>query len=490
MIAQDILKTETCSLESFPRMKKCLHNGQGLCLLMCLTFLNIIFPALLFWPGFIDNDGLGMFRQIEWRWADDYFPLALTYIWHLLLQVLPFHFGSIFAIQLLMVALVTCLLVHTFTQNRMLTALLTVLTTASPCVTGYGCVLVKDVWFGTACALAVYCLSKADKRYFLPGLLGFALCAGLAFNYRANAFFALLPLCLFFLPYQLARNFSLKNSVFFVMASCLLGAGLVFSPELIRHQMEKTFTVENRYAQQVIFLYDLSALSIRTQEMLIPEQNNPFAYDVEELAPLFSAASCAHLFNWSGHGERGLQFSTTQEEVAELQTLWLQQISNHPRAYLRFRFEVFLHFFQLEGNANWFYHHYRVQENPWGFSYVSTPWREAYLGLLEQIEGTILNRLYCYALLLVTALAVAAVTRQHGRLVCLLSISSLSYLLGTSLITPHTGFRYGWYAVFCSIILLHAYLLPMAARCIWMHGRKRWQRMRQKERHPLETAPV
>jgi hypothetical protein len=150
---------------------------------------------------------------------------------------------------------------------------------------------------------------------------------------RQNALLAVIPLGVLAVAARTQRGMPLRTTLIAVVATATLSAGFAFT-------LDRMITVERRPLWPMLALWDLAAISVATDELLLPPFTHGPGLSVGELRETgaFNPASTTTLFARSRSGiGSGLDVPFSPEQRAALASAWWKAVSTNPGAYLEHR---------------------------------------------------------------------------------------------------------------------------------------------------------
>ncbi|MEO8010944.1 MAG: hypothetical protein ABI650_04805, partial [Dokdonella sp.] len=135
-----------------------------------------------------------------------------------------------------------------------------------------------------------------------------------------------------------------------VAATLLLGAATL----TVAFTLDR-LAVEQRTTWPTIALWDLAAISVETNELLLPDFSHGPALSVAELVDTgaFDPTSNTHLFTRSRSGiGAGLSTAFTQQQLRALRERWIRAVLDHPGAYIGHRLRTWRLLIGLAANGD------------------------------------------------------------------------------------------------------------------------------------------
>jgi hypothetical protein len=414
---------------------------------LVLVLVASALPVAVFRPGLLNRDSLRMYRgaigvePID-DWNSPFLSLVLRLLHavhigpagYVILQSLAFFAGIVLLCRAVRLSLrATCgvvLLVILFPPT--LPWLATVEKSAS-----MGCVVVLLV--------GLMALRRDSRRPWALdlGIVGASVIAMLC---RANALALVVPLLFLWrfwleaapLPRRLARATGLAGVVLiaFFATSWLIAT---------------VFNVQRTYPEQALYSWDLAAISVARNEMLLPPAIYPGT--PETLRAQYNPVTANQLLFPELNGLPGLPAARrTQDpgEMRELRAAWARAIIANPGPYLRHRTLAFLNGLSLdlrqEAVDSWHYWNGGVDPNPFGITSRAVPWLFDYYRTWRE---TVFFRQFPYlGVLLVLA---AWFAWRRNSLGFSLAAASLVYFGHHLLVAPSPSLRNYYPVVFASL---------------------------------------
>lgn len=437
------------------RITKSIHSEQQYgykdwALAFTGTTIGFAFLFLTFYPGMRDGDTIALIWYINQGFFSTYQSPLLGILWKY-----PFLIGgtpAIHAVQCLLVAFSTSFFVGQLLGSRWLVFVVPAIL-ASPTVGPYAGTLVKDVWFSSIYLICLTCY----WRYFITNrfywILLFMIFLAVSIHIRPNGIFAILPVVL--LHFKRLLNSKTSRSLNFsllALTSLVPIVGLL----IITPVLKNYYRIVDRPAEQVIFLADLSGLSLRTGEWLIPEEFNPFNIKFDRLEDIYSPAAANQLFAWSPRDKNRVLIVEDNPEALELlREVWVSSVIKYPLDYFHIRWESFSYFVGLKGLPGWFYQKTTppIENEP---DFEKNGISKIYLGVADWIEiHTYFSMLWPYLLISIFAIPIFwYLIHSTALLPIILALTGVSYGICFGLISVHAGYRYYWPTAFYSTVLV------------------------------------
>lgn len=303
--------------------------------------LGAALTLVVFWPGLMSADSAWQYAQaLDLRPLDDSVPPLMTLAWRLLDRLVPGP-GAMFALLAAawwggIAAVVSFLPL----RRVAMIALVLGIGLFPPTFVVLGHVW-KDVAMAAAllwAAAAILAHARARRaRWRMLALLALAVACAM----RHNAILAVLPLLAWLCwPASVApahagnqvRGTTRGERTRSAMTFLLLASVLAAAPGAFTHAVRARPT----QAWTVVALWDLAALSIATERVLIPPGTTYLPVTVDELRSVYVPYANPPLFGL-GKFYVSLYVPYAPPKAHELQRAWLAAVAEHPVDYLRHR---------------------------------------------------------------------------------------------------------------------------------------------------------
>ncbi|HEY0233402.1 MAG TPA: hypothetical protein VGC55_19295 [Dokdonella sp.] len=313
-----------------------------------------------------------------------------------------------------------------------------------------------------ACASGVLATAQASGRraWLLPALPLLLYAAAL----RHNALPAVLPFALWF-----AWLAGRRGNACEWRRSALAAIGVVASAVLLTQALNTTVR-ERVPAWPMLAQFDLAAMSIDTQQMLLPAFIVGPGLDVPDLAQAFREWSNLPLLVNTRHGLHAPFEPFSDDDLALLRHTWLNSIAAHPRAWLAHRWRLTRALFGAHA-ADWPRELLYVDDE---VVYRDNPPVARNTGVLHvtlmsaaaAVAATTVLAPWPYLLLGLVSLPAAWRRRRSpaGAIALVLLASGSLYALSFTLLAVSAELRYlGWPCVACLLAAACAWLAPSGA---------------------------
>ncbi len=299
-----------------------------------LAAAGFLFDVAAYYPGQMSFDSGYTWWQARMGESSDTQSPMLIHIWRVLDAIEPGP-GLVFVLHLLLFWS-GLLLIALGLRLRPIAATLLFLVAFAPAVT----VLRALVWTDVGLASALLVVTGALAFFARTGKRGW-LCVALvpgfyALSLRHNALPALLPLVVYAMHRLLARDNSGRPRLYVGVASALVLAVLFGAVQAINAKVDHHVP-----AWPALAALDLAALSIATNQVLLPAQMIGPGMDVADLKQAYRPWSAGAVLTSTHHGIRDpVAPGWTPAQLAELRHAWFAACLSHPYEYAAHRLEV------------------------------------------------------------------------------------------------------------------------------------------------------
>jgi hypothetical protein len=435
--------------------------------------------SLVFWPGHMNLDSIGELNDATTGHYTDWHSAMWSALWHVAIQL------GLRSPGWMMAACALTLLVGLYLLLRVrLSRPLAVLGAAAvfifPPVLSFDIEIGTDAWF-TAMILcgfgfAACCARTQGWSRAASALLALTF-ACLAEASRPTAAPAVLTLLFALTLVLLAPRLGGWRRLIGAAGLGIVGTALI-AGSLLTVQRQVLHAWE-AHPEQTTYEYDLIALSIKEQTVLLPREVYP-RQDVAYLAQYAGSASVIDIspLYWGDHA--AIPPIVGGRALNVLQHSWLTAILDHPYDYLRFRLHTALWHLTIRAPASGVY--YTGPADAMGYTFTMPHptlhrlvMNYAAIGTTGLATGGPLQTVWVYVLLLLLVPVVAALAWRRGRrpadaVLALVSVALLLYTLEILFLAPGVTYRYMYPAVTTATVL---FLLLAADAVAWSWARLR-----------------
>jgi len=408
---------------------------------LLLMLVPLVLICLPFWPGHMSADTLAQIGQVRdldllnnhhapllmavWK---PFFELGMGPGWVLTGQVAAFLAG--------------CYLVLRSTFGRLVSSLLASAFALWPAVYGMLGYLSRDTWFAALLVLtfgAVVRATQRGDRERTVWIVVAVVAAWLTLAARQNA----APAIVLGLAVLVALSFRRRRMVVGLVGGALATVVLMATQMML----SQILTVRDVAPEQVTYVYDLGALSVRDRENHFPP------------AVVRDRSAEAVTARWNPDSVVGLMWTSdapiqpTPLSGAKLDALgeaWREEVADEPLEYLDVRWDLLMRNLGIAAPTQWVYHP-GIDANDWGYqptfasaNATAKDYVEAFAINGERLDGGILHRTWIYLLL---ATVGGGLLLWRGRrtmalvAVGVLALTALAHQVGLLLGTPQNGYR-------------------------------------------------
>lgn len=450
-----------------------------------LLTIAALFVSVIYWPGHMSGDSFALYAQAI---GDD--PIA---DWHSPILVMLWRIPST-VYQGVAPILVAGVLAMAFGlygvlrlgMPRLVAAPVAAALLVFPPVLSFVGVISRDVWFVDLLLGSVVALRLAHERRQRAWLVVAGVLLWLALTARQNGVFTIIVLAAALLavnrwigrtthrprhargsrPVDGAVQSSstlrrLGRGVGVLAAPFVLTAGFVLSQQLII----AVAPVQTLHPEQAVYLYDLLALSVREDELLV----GPDVFPSQDLALLEARWNPNDLGGLIFSADAPVRFWLGPETVAELRDDWLDAVTTYPDDWAAIRFDVFRRQSGI-GQPSLWVHHPGIDPNTYGMRIRFEDAHDLLVGYLDPFiedengsnNGDALFLPYPYALAGLVAAVAAWPRRRRWRAALGGWLGAAVVVYALTPLAPTTGavYRYSYFTVVggavCAALVLAA----------------------------------
>jgi hypothetical protein len=418
-----------------------------------LAAAGLVFDIVAYYPGLMSFDSGYTWWQARVGETSDTQSPMLIYIWRVLDSIVPGP-GLVFLLHLLLFWGGLLLIALGLRLRPLATVLVVLLAGFAPAVT----ILRAHVWtdVGLAGALLVATGALAlFARTHTRGWLWMALVAGFyALGLRQNALPALLPIVVYAMHRVLTNDNSGHARLRVGAASALVLAVLYGTVQVINANADRHLP-----AWPALAVFDLAALSIATDRVLLPGQMIGPGMDVADLKQAYQPWSVYGVLTRTRNGIRDpVEPGWTPAQVAELRRAWFDACLAHPHEYVAHRLELSAALFGTHprdwpGALKFVAAPVQVRDNPPVASNASAlhGW---IIGTAERLRATPVFAAWPYLIvgLLAAPFAWRRRDRHAARIALVLIVSGALYALPLVFLAPSAELRYLFWPCVASLI--------------------------------------
>jgi hypothetical protein len=310
-----------------------LHAADVLPWLLALA--GIVFDVAAYYPGQMSFDSAYVWWQVRGGESSDLHPPMLMYLWRVCDALLTGP-GPIFVLHLLLFWIGLALIAQGLRLRPLPTVTLMLLVGLAP----IALILRAHVWTDVGMLGALLVVTGALACYIRTAQRGWLLLTlpmgFYALGLRHNALPALLPLVVFAVQRFLTRGSSSPTLLRVGAVSVLVLAVLWGGVQVINTRVDRHVPLWPILAE-----FDLAALSIARNQVLLPSYIVGDGMDVPDLRQAFQPWSATAVLTSTRHGLRDPTASDwTESELAGLRRAWFVAVVAHPIDYLAHRLAV------------------------------------------------------------------------------------------------------------------------------------------------------
>ncbi|MEB2622147.1 hypothetical protein [Pseudomonas sp. YuFO8] len=404
--------------------------------------LGVLFSIRAFFPGWMSTDSLAQYVDAVTDRYVDWHPVLMAWWWGKLDAI--YSGPALFLIQNIFLYWGGwCLFALAFRRHFGRFSYLIPLVGFWPGLLLPLGQIWKDVVFACsvffAWAVIVNAFSQARKLVLFERLCVFFL-GVLAFGVKTNGLVVLPFLFGFWLHAEgWVKNSWIKKillSFFITLAAVAVCYMVIFQERIIK-------TSPFQYTQT----YDLLGISVRSGENLLPTYIKE-RINFVDLKGLYTTEGNNQLFYMSSAGS---MLTTDQDNLSELNSLWLSAIKAHPKLYFAHRLDVFLTLLRWNKKVASHVALPTMIENGYGFSFERNNISDWLYGQVARNSWVFYP--WIYLCLLLVAMAVVFLIKRNRLVVFFIGGSGVTFLFSHFLIVPASDYRYLYYFYFCSLVV-------------------------------------
>jgi hypothetical protein len=268
----------------------------------------------------------------------------------------------------------------------------------------------------------------------------------LALLLRKNALPAVFPLLLYIFLLQSRESSSSHKLLRSMVIAIPVMLAMVIGGSLLERTVDRRVTIFAGTA-----LWDLAAISLETNEVLLPPESHGPGLTVEDLRDAFVPYANTTIFERTRAGMRQPFLNPDDPLNAAIRSAWIDAIVEHPSAYAAHRWRVTRALFGTKQadwprELNYVVGEYQYDGNPPVASNTGRV-HERVLRIFDILRSTVVLAAWPYVVLALIAAVVAWRRRSEAHVQAALAVfvSGLLYALPLVVIAPSAEFRYlGW----------------------------------------------
>lgn len=440
---------------------------------MLLTVLaGTLFTLIVFYPGFMSPDSIAQLTQARSGAFTDWHPPLMSWLWAFFDRLVPGPIGM--------------LLLHSIVFWSSLGLWMMLIAPKWPAIGRCLAVLVvglfpsvfaplgtvwKDSAMVAACMLGCALLLLAERKRSLVALLFGLLALWYAIAVRYNAVVAVLPLVVYaskeFYRQRLLSPALWRWRDLVAVSAIAVGvmALMLVADSAVTHRLTRG---KSNYPVQQILIHDLTAISIETGSVLVPErffESEPLA--VSDLEKIYSPRTVVPLFCCDDSVAR-LKTRAGPNVISGLQHTWLDAVLAHPMAYFRHRIQVLGRMLGITEKDVCYPYQQGIVQNNLGVVYEETAFQHTFFKGLWRIRNGFFRAWTYMAVLAISVTLMIwkrATLLSASRLPLAIAISGLLYGLAYLFIGTSCDFRmHYWTAAVAVLLVVSLALVSSEAR--------------------------
>jgi hypothetical protein len=437
-----------------PMIERYWTAGASRSLLVTFALTILLVYALLFYPGAMGFDVAYQWWQSRGGETTNIHGIGMTWLWHLenLITTGP---GLLFVLQLTLLLTGAVLIADSLPVRQVWKLFFLLATIGAPvCFVQFSAVG-SDTMLTAAlcCAFGMMVVAARGARASAVLVALSVLLLFFALLLRKNALLAVFPLLVY------AIHITRKSR----SHSSTLRSGLAISIPLVALMQVGSWMLESHVDRRVaIFpataMWDLAAMSIHANEVLLPPSTYGPGMTVEDLSQALVPYANTTLFEKTHAGMRQPFFDPDDPMNGQIRDAWIGSIIRFPEYYLSHRWQVTRLLFgskpaEWPGELVYYAGEYQYRDNPIVIG-NTTKLHQWFVGLFEALRSTWALAAYPYLVIALAALAMAWRRRQlPGAQAALVACASgLMYAMPLPLISPSAELRYLSWTCLSSIL--------------------------------------
>jgi len=401
------------------------------------------FDVVAWYPGQMSFDSGYTWWQARAGETSDTQSVLLIHLWRILDSIVPGP-GLVFLLHLLLFWGGLALIATGLRLRRLATVSLMLIVGFAPMIAVLRAHVWTDVGFAGALLVAAGCVAFF-ARTRNHGWLWLAIVPTFyALALRHNALPALLPIVVYATHRSIERGDARRARLRVGVASVLVLAALFGVVQLINGTANRHLP-----AWPALAVFDLAALSIATDHVLLPRQMIGPDMDVADLEQAYQPWSVGAVLTRTRNGIRDpITPGWTPAQVTELRRTWFDAAIAHPREYAAHRFEVTAALFGTHPQdwpdaLKFVLAPVQVRDNP-PVMQNATALHRSLVRWAQQLRATPVFAAWPYLFVGVVALPFAWRRRRHttARLALVLLASAVLYALPLTILAPSAELRY------------------------------------------------
>jgi hypothetical protein len=427
------------------------------------TVAGFAIALALLYPGQYPFDSAYQFWQARSGTFSNITPVAMIWVWSLLLKVFG-NPASLLCLNLAMFWTGLGLCFHVLRAPQWLKIVGILLVGLNPLALVQMAHLLSDAHMTAVMFLGMGLIAqnlRTGSRAMLVAACMLFIYAGMI---RQNALAAIIPLGALALYAFRSREHIAKRAI---VLSMLVAGGLT---AMAATTFDRTIATERHTVWPILALWDLAAISVATDQLLLPPFTHGERLSVEELRETgaFNPISTTYLFSHSTSGIRdGFDSAYSTDQQWKLAMAWGRAVGQHPLAYLAHRARTASLLFGRQSRVPvgmpYFQGRWSFADNP----PLPEPWlasaQQQLYRLADRLTSTWLFSALPFVLVELIALMLAWRRRPdpHAALAIGIASSALVYAASFLVLAPSAELRYLTWPIMAAV---PAIALALSAR--------------------------
>lgn len=382
----------------------------------------LIFSAI-FYPGFLNYDGLHALRGAIYGVKDSIWPPMVSYIWYFLIIITPDIWGMFFfQIYLLLISFYVVIFYQT--KSVIYASFALVLFMVMPYISGTMAVIFKDVLMASIFIFAICCIQflEAAKRNFYQIILISLILALLFLGIciRHNGMAGAVPI-IFYLSMEIRRRYSMPG--YLVLVLFIAMCSVIYYPKIFldNYSLPTLTRLEspNEAFYRNVHVMDLAGASICAKENLFSKIDPTLK--VEEISEGYDPR----------HMNLSLGILSRVGVGDEIDALWYDAIKNHPFCFLSNKLWLAKYLIGLNYGEQYIVTNPSIVDNEFDIKLQNSSIRNFFVHWIVKLSNLFIAKpWFLYILNIVFLIYLSVKKFEVGKFCMMMYYSALFYLLG------------------------------------------------------------
>ncbi|MEX1133646.1 MAG: hypothetical protein WED83_02245 [Acidimicrobiia bacterium] len=419
---------------------------------------------LVFYPGYMSNDSFTQLKQAQTGMTSDNHPVLLVFVWMASQWVAYGPFVMLLAQSALFwsgLYLLSGVVARQDTRLR----LLTIAIGFFPPVAGLLGTIWKDIWLTGFLLWAAYFAARFVEERTWPTALGAAVSALMAVSMRHNGVAAIVPLTIAVAATALRPAIGGWRPILRNLSQIFVGTLLALALFGISTIFASAVADTKGYFWQVLADYDLAAISVRTDNLVVPSTRLKEGAGLDEVTNVYTERSLLPLYRPlceenTSECQPVFRRSTSSIELHKLRSTWIREIAANPGIYLAHRWDVFSEVIGATDNPVWAPYYTQRYAQDLEIATPASPFNNAVGRIMARLSTTPIYWVWLYGLVLIAVAGLTVVRLSQKRssrasfITMMVAMSGLLYLASYLPLAPSPDFRYSHWTILSSLVAL------------------------------------